>query len=113
MKINEHQLNWFLKATDSSLDDLIAWLKKWDTAKGYRTDLPCISSNVGPYCGMSIKTKVGRRDVWGTEARFNDKAKLVDNLTLWDLAAEFRRDSVFRKRLIQALKQLKKERKSK
>ena len=116
MKINENQLNWFLKVTDSSIEDLITWFKKWDKAGGEygRTDMPCVSLFVGRYCGFSISTR-GRgrhRGIFedSQEVFFNEGARLIDSRNLWGIAAKFVRDAAFRAELIQTLEQLKKER---
>lgn len=107
MKINEHQLNWFLKVTNTTIGDLVKWLKWWSNRRR-QTYMPCLHRR---YRGFFIFTNYdGRgRFVDGCEVYFAKTSRLVDSLQLSGILRNFNTRKHFKVELIQALEQLKKE----
>ncbi len=107
MEINRDALKWLLKVTDSDVDDLVKWLRRWQRKPTVKW--PCITSPIGVYKKRYV---IGWSDEqrWINQAEdiifFNENTKLVNNLTPGDVRDKFVGDPSFRRELIDTLRKI-------
>ena len=106
MEINKNALKWLLKVTNSDVDDLVKWFRRWQQTHPL-SSYPCLSQRVGFYLDVYVISWTSglRKSHPGSQAvLFNKNTKLVDDLTLEDVTKKFSRDSSFRRELIDTLR---------